>query len=112
MLEAVEASQWYFFENWLLKLKFPHLLKRLGTIIQQNIDSSTPQSHLVTTISIWYTLYFHMIAQYTVGEGLPVLILGTILKASQNYILLNSTAVKRNETQLGKKIFYVLRNVF
>ena len=36
MLEAVEASQWYFFENWLLKLKFPHLLKPLGTIIQQN----------------------------------------------------------------------------
>ena len=36
MLEAVEASRWYFFENWLMKLKFPHLLKPLGTIIQQN----------------------------------------------------------------------------
>ena len=36
MLEAVEASRWHFFENWLMKLKFPHLLKPLGTIIQQN----------------------------------------------------------------------------
>ena len=36
MLEAVEASRWHFFENWLMKLKFPHLLKPLATIIQQN----------------------------------------------------------------------------
>ena len=34
--EAVEASQCYFFENWLIKLKCPHLLKPLGIIIQQN----------------------------------------------------------------------------
>ena len=34
--EAVEASRCYFFENWLMKLKCPHLLKPLGTIIQQN----------------------------------------------------------------------------
>ena len=36
MLEAVEASRWYFFENCLMKLKFPHLPKPLATIIQQN----------------------------------------------------------------------------
>ena len=31
--EAVEARRCYFFENWLMKLKFPSLLKLLGTII-------------------------------------------------------------------------------
>ena len=34
--EAVEDSQCYFFESWFVKLKFPNLLKLLGTIIQQN----------------------------------------------------------------------------
>ena len=32
--EAIEASWWYFFENLLMKLKCPNLLKLLGTIIQ------------------------------------------------------------------------------
>ena len=32
--EAVEASRCHFFENWLMKHKFPHLLKPLGTMIQ------------------------------------------------------------------------------
>ena len=32
----VEDSRCYFFENWLMKLKFPNLLKPLGTIIKQN----------------------------------------------------------------------------
>ena len=89
------------------------------TILQQDMISEIQRNiKLEWDITITGKLhsakreYFHMIAQYTVGEGLPVPILGTILKASQNYILLNSTAVKRNETQLGKKIFYVLRNVF
>ena len=31
--EAVEASQCYFFENWMMQLKFPNLLQPLGTII-------------------------------------------------------------------------------
>ena len=35
-LEAVEASLYYFFEHWWKKLKYPNLLKPLGTIIQQN----------------------------------------------------------------------------
>ena len=30
------TSRCYFFKNWSLKLKFPNLLKPLGTIIQQN----------------------------------------------------------------------------
>ena len=34
--EAVEASQCYLFENWLMKLKCPNLLKPLGTIILEN----------------------------------------------------------------------------
>ena len=34
--EAVEASPGYFFENWFMNLKFPNLLKPLGTTIQQN----------------------------------------------------------------------------
>ena len=32
--EAVEVSLFYFFENWLMKLKYPHLLNPLGIIIQ------------------------------------------------------------------------------
>ena len=32
--EAVEASQCNFFENWLIKHKFPNLLKQLGSMIQ------------------------------------------------------------------------------
>ena len=39
LLEAVEASLCYFFENWLMKLKCPLLLKPLGTIIQKNYQS-------------------------------------------------------------------------
>ena len=34
--EAVEDSQCYFYENWVVKLKFSNLLKPLGTLIQQN----------------------------------------------------------------------------
>ena len=40
--EAVEASWCYFFENWFMKLKFPNLLKPLGTIFQQNYWSFYP----------------------------------------------------------------------
>jgi hypothetical protein len=40
--KAVEASRCYFFENWLLKIKFPNLLKPLGTIIQQKYWSFYP----------------------------------------------------------------------
>ena len=36
LLEAVEASLCYFFENWLMKLKCQDLLKPLGTLIHQN----------------------------------------------------------------------------
>ena len=34
--EAVEASRCQFFENWLMKLKCPNLLKPLDTIIHEN----------------------------------------------------------------------------
>ena len=34
--EAVEASLCHFFENWWMKLKFPYILRPLGTIYQQN----------------------------------------------------------------------------
>ena len=34
--EAVEPNRCYFFENWVKKLKCPHLLKPLGTIFQHN----------------------------------------------------------------------------
>ena len=40
--EAVEASQCHFFENWLMKLKCPDLLKPLSTIIQQFFYPSIP----------------------------------------------------------------------
>ena len=40
--EAVEASRCDFFENWWMKLKWPNLLKPLGTIIQQNHWSFYP----------------------------------------------------------------------
>ena len=35
LLEVVEASGCYFFENWLMKLKSPNHLKSLATIIQE-----------------------------------------------------------------------------
>ena len=34
--DVVEASLCHFFKNWLMKHKFPNLLKHLGTIIHQN----------------------------------------------------------------------------
>ena len=40
--EAAEASQCYFFENWLMKLKCPILLKPLDTMIQRNYWSFYP----------------------------------------------------------------------
>ena len=55
--EAVEASVFYFFLNWLMKLKCPNLLKPLDTIIQKIINPSTPQSHLESHIFKWDTLY-------------------------------------------------------
>jgi hypothetical protein len=42
LLEAVEASWCYFFENWFKKLKIYNLLKPLDTIIQQNYWSFYP----------------------------------------------------------------------
>ena len=42
LMEAVEASRCYFLENWLMKLKCPHLLKPLGIKFEQNIDSFYP----------------------------------------------------------------------
>ena len=40
--EAVEASGCYFFQNWLMKLKCPNLLKPLDTIIQENYQPFYP----------------------------------------------------------------------
>ena len=40
--EAVEASWYYFFEKWFMKLKIYNLLKPLGTITQQNYWSFYP----------------------------------------------------------------------
>ena len=40
--EAVEASPCYFFQNWLIKLKCPILLKPLDTITQENYQSFYP----------------------------------------------------------------------
>ena len=42
LLEAVEASRCYFFENWWMKLKCPLLLKPLATIVQENSQSFYP----------------------------------------------------------------------
>ena len=42
LLEAVEASLCHFFENWLMKLKFPNLLNPLWIIIQWNDWSFYP----------------------------------------------------------------------
>ena len=42
LLEAVEASRCYFFENWWMKLKCPLLLKPLATIVQKNSQSFYP----------------------------------------------------------------------
>ena len=40
--EAAEAGWCYFFKNWLMKLKCPHLPKTLGTIIQEKFWSFYP----------------------------------------------------------------------
>ena len=40
--KAVEASPSYFFQNWLMKLKCPNLLKPLDTIIQENYQPFYP----------------------------------------------------------------------
>ena len=42
LLEAIEASRCYFFENWWMKLKCPLLLKPLATIVQKNSQSFYP----------------------------------------------------------------------
>ena len=49
LLEAVEASQCYFFENWFIKLKCPTLLKPLATVIQQNYWSFYPSEPFTFT---------------------------------------------------------------
>ena len=41
-----------------LKYKCPNLLKPLGTMIQKISELSIPQSHSVSLISLWDTLYF------------------------------------------------------
>jgi hypothetical protein len=41
-LEAAEASQCHFFENWWMKLKCPLLLKPLAIIVQENSQSFYP----------------------------------------------------------------------
>jgi hypothetical protein len=51
--EAVEASLHYFFENWLIKLKFPNLPNPLGIIIQKNDGSFYPSERI-------YFIYFDM----------------------------------------------------
>ena len=51
LLEAVEASGYYCFENWLIKLKFPHLLKTLGTMIQDNYQTFLP------LIAIYFSMF-------------------------------------------------------
>ena len=42
LLEAVEVGWCYFFENWLMKLKWVNLLNTLGTINEQNYQSFYP----------------------------------------------------------------------
>ena len=54
LISTVEASQCYFFENWLMKLKCPNLQKPKNS---KNVDPSTPQNHSVSLVSIWDTLY-------------------------------------------------------
>ena len=39
LFEAVKASIFYFFLNWLIKLKCPNLLNTLGTMIQDDYQS-------------------------------------------------------------------------
>ena len=53
----LRPAQVNFFQNWLMKNKSAILLKPPGTIIQENIYPSTPQSHLESYVSIWDTLY-------------------------------------------------------
>ena len=49
LLEAVEASPCYFFQNWLMKLKCPNLLKPLDTIIQEKYQPFYPSEPFIIT---------------------------------------------------------------
>ena len=49
VLEAVEASQCYFFENRFIKIKCPTLLKPLATVIQQKYWSFCPSEPFTFT---------------------------------------------------------------
>ena len=58
--EAVEACGCYFFENWLMKRKCPNLLKPLDhNSTKLLILLPLRAIYLVSSISIWYTLYEH-----------------------------------------------------
>ena len=57
MLDAVEANLCYFFEKWLMKLKFPNLRNMQVPSKKSNLQISIRQSHFKRNISIWNTLY-------------------------------------------------------
>ena len=57
--EAAEASQCYFFENWLMKLKCPILLKPLDTMIQENYWSFYPSEPFrITRFTMRHPVYW------------------------------------------------------
>ena len=83
--EAAEASQCYFFENWLMKLKCPILLKPLDTMIQENYWSFYPSEPFRITrftmrhpVRIYWTwdqffLCFLESLQFLAEEGFSIL---------------------------------------
>ena len=68
LLEAVEASLCYFFENWLMKRKCPNLLKTLGTIIQQNYRSFYPSDRF----SFVHFNMIHSVSNFLTAPGNPL----------------------------------------
>ena len=76
LLKAVEVSQCYFFENWLMKVKFPNLLKPLGTLIQENYWSFYPSEpfripRFNMRHPVFYNILQHLLSSSTLGVQEP-----------------------------------------
>ena len=58
---SVEASWCYFFETWMMKLKYRNLLKALSTIFSRIINFSAFQSQFILLSSMWDTRYYPLL---------------------------------------------------
>ena len=102
--EAVEASWCYFFENWFMKLKFPNLLKPLGTIIQQNYWSFYPsETHFFLLIMKYFLFWigFHsLLCSLLSSPHLKVL---DFSEKTMTFYCPDGSAFKTTSSELGNR---------